>query len=205
MMALFVRREFLVPYLNPGPRTGAMYRDVPTDNWMGVYEAAGGLIGYLRVQTWPDSHGQDSGNRLSLDATIRMSFLGTPTEIDVRGSAWTTIKRGLEDFNFQISSGSHDLRVAGTVQDGVLEARVHTGGEVIPVQWPLKGELMLWSGMGASGLNVPDLKPGQEFLVDTFDPMTLSMSRARITCIGEETLEVSGEPVNTKVVTVGVG
>jgi Transglutaminase-like superfamily len=205
MMALFVKREFLVPYLNPGPRTGAMYRDVPTDNWMGVFDAAGGQIGYLRVQTWPDSHGQEPGNRLALDAAIRMTFLGTPTEVEITGSAWTTIERGLEDFNFQIGSGSHDLRIAGTVKEGMLEARIHTGGEIIPLQWPLKGEVMLWSGMGASSLNMPALKPGQEFLVDTFDPMTLSVGRAHITCIGEETLEVSGEPVETKVVTVRVG
>ena len=39
-------------------------------------------------------------------------------------------------------------------------------------------------------LNLPPLKPGQEFFVDTFDPMTFSVGRTRITCVGEETLDI---------------
>ncbi|MBN2308447.1 MAG: transglutaminase domain-containing protein [Candidatus Hydrogenedentes bacterium] len=204
MMALLIRHEFLVPYLNPGTFGGAAYSDVPTETWMGVYLPGDQPVGYVQVATRPEPHGDEPGTRLHLNANIRMQLFGEETRVAMDGSAWTSADRGMSEFNFGMRSGGHALRVTGAVEAGMLKALVHTGGETIPIEWPVKDELILWSGWGMTELNMPALKPGKEYFVESFDPTTLSLGRARLECVGQERIELNGGQVDTKVVSIEV-
>ena len=63
---------------------------------------------------------------------------------------------------------------------------------------------MLSGAMGTTTLNVPALNKGEEVFLDTFDPMTFSIGKTRIKCVGEETLEVAGEQIHTKILTTTI-
>jgi len=58
----------------------------------------------------------------------------------------------------------------------------------------------LAGAMGTTSLNIPMLKPNQEAYVDAFDPMTFSVGKAHIKCVGRETIEAAGETVKTNVI-----
>ncbi|MCP4643664.1 MAG: transglutaminase domain-containing protein [bacterium] len=202
MTGLLVRREILVPYIRsnqPGP---AQYANVPTESWMGVHLKTGEPLGYVQVGTRPEHHDFEPGTRVQVTADVRLILFGERTEFVINGSGWVSRERGLTEFDFAVRSAGHNLRVVGTVHDGMLDAELHTGGENIPLQYPVGDDLMLMGGFGTTTLNLPNLQPGQEYFIDSFDPVTLSVGRTRVECIGEETLELGEAPIATKVVTL---
>ena len=202
MMGLLVRREFLVPYFDPGSRAGSPYPDIPTETWLGVYLPGDETVGYIQTQTHPELREDVRGTQIRVTSNIRLRLFGERTSLLVSGTGWVDQQGKLATFDFNVRSGQHLLRVTATVDEGMLNATIGTAGEEYPIQWPLSNELVLWSGLGPTSLNVPGLEPGQEFLLDTFDPVTLSMGRTRVKCIGQETLEICGAPVDTMILTL---
>ncbi len=202
MMGLLVRHEFLVPYLDPGSRAGSPYADIPTKTWLGVYLPGDETIGYIHTQTNPELRENVRGTQIRVTSNIRLRLFGERTSLLVSGTGWADEQGKLATFDFNVRSGQHLLRVTATVDEGMLNATIGTAGEEYPIQWPVSNELVLWSGLGPTSLNVPGLETGQEFFLDTFDPVTLSMGRTRVKCIGQETLDICGESVDTKILTL---
>jgi len=203
MMALLIRREVLVPHFGRGKVLAYVERE--TDTWMGLYMPNGVCIGVLNTQTRPEARNGEYGQFLRFWARLSMTVLSVPTEIHMAGQAWASRDHGLSEFDFSVSSAEHKMRIAATIDDGLLDGQIHTGGETIPLKVPV-GENLLFSGnMGTAALNVPGLEPGDEVYVDTFDPMTLSVTKAEITCVGEETVDYGGEEVQTKVLVTRLG
>jgi len=196
MVGLLLKRELFVPSI-PSAGHAAMYRD----EWMGVYLPGEQPIGFIHVQETPEERNGSRGARIAIQAELELNVLEQSTDISLLGSARVGQETGLEQFEFSLLSGGHSLRLNGTVEEDGLKATVYTGGEEIPLQLPIDGDVMLSSGMGTMA-NLPVLEIGQEFVMDTFDPMTLTLGRSRIQCTGEEVIEVEGKDLATKVLTV---
>ena len=205
MMALFVRREGLLPLLGASPRPLSRRILEPMDTWMGVYLPNGTRIGFVNTTSTPDIRDGEVGAVVTVTARLRVTLMALPTDVFIAGSAWFTQVSGLSEFSFKVQSGDHFMRVAGAVDAGRLKLEIHTAGEVIPFEFPVPGEdLLLSGGMGTTTLNVPELEPGQEVLIDAFDPMTFMMGKARVKCVRNETIEVMGRPVDTKLLTTSL-
>lgn len=200
MIALFLRREGILPYLSAAHRPLSPRIMHPTDTWMGIF-FGGAQIGFVNTNTTPDSRDGKIGTALSVTAKIHLTLLSSPTEIYLAGSAWIPQDSGIAQFDFKVRSSDHTMSVAATVEDGILNAEIHTAGEVIPLKFPVGKDLLLSGAMGTTTLNVPDLKKDEEVFIDTFDPMTFSMGKTRIKCVGEETLDVTGQQIPTKILT----
>ena len=204
MTLLLLQREGLLPFVSPPHSAVRPLISRPIDSWMGVYLPGNVRIGFVNTNITPDSRGGGLGTSLSLTARLRITALAMPLEVYITGSAWLPQETGLADFDFNVRSGEHTMRIAATVSEGILNAKVFTAGEEIPFQFPVDKDVLLSGAMGTTTFNVPALRPGQEVLIDTFDPMTLSMGRARVKCVGQETLDVLGERVKTKIVTTSL-
>jgi len=199
MMALFVRREGLLPFLGESPRPLSRRILEPMDTWMGVYLPNDTRIGFVNTTSTPDIRDGKVGAVVTVTARLRVTLMALPTDVFIAGSAWFTQVSGLSEFSFKVQSGDHFMRVVGAVDADRLKLEIHTAGEVIPFEFSVPGEsLLLSGGMGTTTLNVPQLEPGQEVLIDAFDPMTFMMGKARVKCIREEPLEVLGRQVDTK-------
>jgi hypothetical protein len=125
----------------------------------------------------------------------------TAVEISVAGTAWAPYATGLNAFEFRIHSGEHVMKMAATIKEGKLEGEIDTGGEKIPLSFNVSKNIMLSDITGAASMNIPDLKPGRDLYVDSFDPMTLAVAKTRVRCVGEEVITVAGERVQAKLIT----
>ncbi|NIA13765.1 MAG: hypothetical protein GWP08_06755 [Nitrospiraceae bacterium] len=201
MMGLFARREGLLVFLGGPKKTVAPRLLQPSDTWMGIYLADDERIGFVNTTSTPESRDGQAGANMTVTSKLRLSLLSVVTEIVIVGNAWITMEEGIREFDLKVRSAGHSMRVVGAVRDGVLDTVIHTAGEDLSFQFPVGEELLLAGDMGATTLNLPELEVGEEVLVDTFDPMTFSVGKARVKCIGEEQLEVSGVLVDTKIVT----
>lgn len=198
MMGLLVKREVLIPRLHKG--NALAYQDHATDTWMGFYLSDDACVGFVNTKTRPDVRAGEYGQAIEYWVRMSMTVLSFPTEIQVRGTAWAPRDRGLSDFELTLRSGEHIIHVAAKVHDGMLDGALRTAGETFPLQFRVGNDLLLSGNTGMGALNVPDLAPGDEVFVDTFDPMTMSVTKAQIRCIGEEAVEFDGRKVPAKVI-----
>lgn len=200
MVGLWLKREGMLPFGGASQRSAALRVSEPTDTWMGVYAPGGTRIGFVNTTANPDLRDARPGVAYMMTAKLRLTLLSTPTELLVSGSAWIPQSEGTAEFDFKIKSGEHDMRVTATVADGQLNGTIRTAGESIPLKLPVSKDLLLAGGMGTMALNVPLMEVGGETVIDAFDPMTLSMGKAHVKCVGEETVMVGGQQIPTKVI-----
>ncbi len=203
MSGLLLRREIFVSHIDSWNDARNASRR-PTNTWMGIDTADGNRVGFVNLRNAPGLRRGIPGVSTFLNAKLALTFLGQPSEILIVGSAWVPDDPGKAEFEFRVQSGEHDLRVEATIGEGRLDGKVHTAGEVIPLQLPVKDDLMLWGSMGAM-LDVPRLEPGKVYEAETFDPITLSMGRARVECQGDEVVHAAGEDIPTSIVTISSG
>jgi hypothetical protein len=204
MMAGLAYREGYLPFLG-GPRRAPAPRSTkPSDTWMGIYTSGGSRVGFVNTTTYPDTRENTVGISTNITSQLDVNLLSMPMKISITGSAFLPMEKGIAEFNFQVRSSEHTMRVAGAVKNGMLDASVFTAGEEMPLRFPVGEDLFIAGGMGSATLNVPSLRIGEEVLVDTFDPMTLSAGKARVKCTGEEVLEILGERVPTKIIVTDI-
>ncbi len=201
-MGLLVRRELVPLFL--GPSLSASYVASPTERTMRVLSPDGQPLGYVNSQTIPETEQGLPGTRISLQAALRMQFMGDPIRLHMIGTAWMARTGRTGTFDFTVRSEEHSARFEGKLDGGMLDARVHTAGYVYPVAFPLDREIVIGGVAGTSTLQLAALKPGDEAIIETFDPMTLTMGTARIKCIGVEPYGEGGDAQEARVVTVTV-
>ncbi len=205
MMGILAYREVVVPWLNtshlpPRPNT-------PMDLWLGIYGGgnASERIGFLNARSTPEVRSGTVGVSMGLSARMELPVFSENTMFTLHGSAWMSNARGLSEFDFTFGSGGHEMRVQGEVKDNRLKASLETGGESLPFELPVSDELLLSGGMGMSAFDVPLLDPGTEIYVDAFDPTTMSLGKAKITCVGKEEISLHDGKTEAFLVTTSIG
>lgn len=202
MIALLLKREVFIPRLTPDRMAGSGYTDIPTDTWMAIFLSDRTQIGYVNVRTDPDARDGEPGTSIRVLGRVRLSLFGDSSEMIALGRTWVSRAEGVREFSFNIRSSGHEVNVSGTVENGLLRAHIETAGESYPLELPIENSLRLSSGMGFNAVSLPALEPGDTFQIDTFDPLTMSVSQARISCTAVETIEIMGETVEARVVTI---
>ena len=200
MMAALFYREGSLPFLGSKPASLPTRVLRPSSTWMGVYSGET-RVGFVNINTTPDTRDGHIGVAFSSTARLHLNLLATPLDLFISGVAWIPQDGSKAEFDFKVRSGEHTMRVSATVANGLLDAQILTGGEAIPFQFPVGKDLLLSGVMGTTTLNVPLLRVGEEeVVIDAFDPMTFSVGKARVKCVGEETIEAAGASVRTKIV-----
>lgn len=203
MVVLFGYRE---GWLNSRPAlTEAPGAFAPQDQWMGIFLEGGERIGRLHWKTEAADKGGRPGYRLSLNANLETSLFGVNTRMDIGGKAWTSADGTLSNFDFSLDAGETTMGAQGTVLDKRLKGTLNTGGQVIPLDFPLENNLFSGSGVGMPGSGLPLLKPGESATIEAFDPTTMKMGKARVTRSGEESISIEGRQILASVYTTSVG
>ena len=131
-----------------------------------------------------------------LQARMQLQLLGKDTDLDLSGSVWRPGESARAEFDFAVRSAGFDFEVSGEVENGELNGEMVSAGEVVPLRLPVDDSLIFSSGMG-SVVRFPRLEVGDEYRLDSFDPLTLSKSESRVKCTARETLNLSGIEVST--------
>lgn len=200
MMSALVYQEVIKPSTR---RAAFAPPDFPQDLWMGVYMGEQ-RVGFFHTQSAPVMEDGVEGNRLRILAQLKLSLFSRETELYVNGSAFRP-KEGEANFDFRLESGEQAMRVEGTAGGGQLRVRLHVADEIMPFSFPVSDDLIFSMGMDFPLQQATDLKPGDEVYVDTFDPVMMKVSRARIVAKDYETLVLSGEPVEALLLETSIG
>lgn len=200
MTAFLLQREVFVKTATTqasGPRE--------FDSWMSILAPTsdGDLsrIGFLHTEATRDVRDDIPGISLGMTLKFSATLSSFPMEMFVTGTTWTPDDAGLSQFEFSLESLDHAFYLSGEIDDGSMNLDIETAGEHYPLSFPIGKNVLLSSSMGSTTLNLPQLEVGEEVLVDSFDPMTLSKGKARIKCIAEEDLVLDQGTVRTKVIT----
>jgi len=204
MVGLLVHRELGAPRLAAGTAGRPADGSAVSDTRMIVRLASGELAGEVRLARGPATRDGVPGTEMTFEAEMGLRLLGKDTDLDLDGTVWRPEELPRAEIDFRIRSAEHDFRLTGEVAEGELRARVLTAGETFPLTVPVDGELLFAGGFGAT-LELPRLEVGEEVRVDSFDPLTLSKSTARVRCLARETLDLLEGPVRTRRLEVVTG
>ncbi|MCP3956548.1 MAG: transglutaminase domain-containing protein [bacterium] len=193
MMGLLLRGELGV---RRSGAVGAERLSEPTDSWLGVYLAEGQRVGHVHLRQIPEERHQLAGVRMELAARMSLELIGKSTDLDLSGSIWRPYESPRAEFDFAVRSAGFDFELSGEVADGELRSEMVSAGEVIPWRLPVNDAMIFSGGLG-SALRFPALEVGEQVRLDTFDPLTLSKSEARVRCVAREVLSLSAGEVET--------
>ncbi len=206
MTGLLLRRELGVRQLAAEPASRLL---TPTETWMGIFIEPQQRIGQVHVRQSPEERQGRDGARMTLDAELRLNLLGKSTDLDLSGFVWRPYDQPEAEFDFSIRSAEYDFRIQGALGNGELKAEVFSAGETFPLSLPVDGEMIFSSGFGATfelpALGAGPLEVGEEVRLESFDPLTLSKSPARVRCLARETLDLDAGPIATRRLQVTMG
>ena len=200
MMSLLLRREVFTPTFR-AERGGITVPEQPTDIWFGLLlnDSQSTPIGYIDIQSEAETREETVGVTTRVVGRMNLNLGSFQGELVVNGETWASPEHGLRDFSFTLRSGQHATSIDGSMKDGRIVGNINSGGETLPIDLPAENTQMMTSTPGFGSFTMPAIGVGEEVLVETFDPITMSAGKARVTCVAEETITVMGRSVKTKV------
>ena len=216
MVALLLRREAFIPTLAPSAGSGVFEAN---ESWLVVRQANGRTIGHVHVKAEEEQRHGLAGGRFTLESRIDLEVFGRVSALDLRGWIWRAFEPPEDDrpnaeLEFQVGSESergaeigpddYDFRVVGALGGGKLQGELIAEGERFPIEYPVDSPL-IFGGVPGASFELPVLEVGDEVKIETFDPMTLGSGLARVRCLAIETLEIAGEPIETRHLRVLLG
>lgn len=193
MMGLLLQRELGVQQLS----SRSSVPQEPTETWLSVSVVGGQRIGSIHVRQTPEVRQGVAGVTMQMEAQMGLDLLNKRTDLNLSGSIWQALAEPSVEFGFDVQSSGYDFRILGTVQDGALKAEIVSAGETFPLSLVVDDQLLFSSGLG-SAVRFPVLEVGEEYRVETFDPLTMSKGWARIRCDARETLRLGESAVETR-------
>lgn len=201
MMTLLVRHEW-------GAEQLAMDRRIqtgPTNVWMAIYLPGDKHVGFFHASQESRPKGGIGGTHTIVRAKASLMLLGRPTDVITNGEMWRSYDGNDATFEGRLRSGDYLFRIAGRLEDGKLQATIHTAGEEYPVTFPVGDEFNLAPGGLGVTMDLPRMEVGKTYTVDTLDPLNLSATKSRLTVLREEYIEVMGLNIEAKVIELESG
>jgi len=196
MMGLLLRSEFGVRKLSVASDVVVSLTET-TESWLNVTLAEGQKVGRIHLLQIPEERRELRGATMALDARMNLNLMSKPTELEVVGSIWRSLQPGMIEFDFTVRSAGFDFAVDGEITGGELRGEIATAGEKLPIQLPIDDSVIFSTGVGQA-MQFPRLEVGDEVFLDSFDPLTLTKSRARVRCTHQEILHLDDGEVETR-------
>ena len=187
MMGTLIYVEVLRPRWSPQYRSQPI--DQPKDFWLGIYSGEQ-RVGFVNARVSPRMVEDVRGVGFRGLLKMNLPLFGKLADLSIQGEGFRENHSGNTTFDVTMRSAGQDFRAEGTLQDGQLDARVHSGGEVSPFKYAVGDDMLFSAGM--TGMDLPPLKPGEEMYTEAFNPVTMRRDKARIACTGQETIPVLG-------------
>jgi len=199
MMWSIFRREVFLPRL-PRPRLGASgsrlsFDSLPIDTWMAIYFSDGRKVGYSRSQILPAGESPDDGYMVINQTKLQLAFLETSAEVDMNAQAEIGGDGRFERFNIEVGNGDTSFRGEAEVVDGKTQFRVTAGGTTRTFVRDAPPDGLVADSMSPL-LVAADLRPGVTYRADLLDPISFKSSKARVTLVERELIDVGDEKVD---------
>ena len=132
---------------------------------------------------------------------IRLNTMGLIQDLILKTAGNLNKDFTLSSFGFDISSGRFHFSAQGSVSGNVLSVKTHNFGSTKEVHTKIKEKLYASSGI-VNAAYASGMKPGDEFSLHVFDPMSMSTEPVTIKVIGKEIIPNMGIQKNSMKVAV---
>jgi hypothetical protein len=135
---------------------------------------------------------EPDGYRLQETVRMRINTMGMVQDINLKTIGRLNHDFSLASFDFEIKSGRFSFNVNGSVFGDVLTVRTSSAGTSREADIPLKAKPYLLSAITAA-MSATELKTGDKYTFDIFDPATMGQTAVIVEVIGREDLRVMGK------------
>ncbi len=156
------------------------------DTWMNIFQNER-KIGFSHTQF----HTETTGYRLTEAVHMRINTMGMIQDISLKTKSWLNPDFTLKELDFEINSGRFSFSVRGSVDGNTLQVTTESAGSSRGLAIPIKDKLYLFNGI-MDAIAATDLKPGNKYTFNIFDPASMGQAAVIVEIIGEELVEIRG-------------
>jgi hypothetical protein len=156
------------------------------DTWMNIFQNER-KIGFSHTRFYEDT----TGYGLTEAVYMRINTMGMIQDINLNTKSHLNTDFTLQELDFEISSGRFHFVVRGTVVGNTLHVTTESAGSSRSLDIPIKDKPYLFSGI-MDAIAATDLKPGEKYVFNIFDPGTMGQADVIAEVIGEELVDIRG-------------
>jgi hypothetical protein len=175
-------------------------RPLPTDagerarfreSWMNIFQN-NRKIGFAHSRLQPT----DTGYELEEKAAMRINTMGMVQDLRLQTRSRLNRNLALERFEFGMESGRFRFSAQGEASGGVLSVRTEAAGDRRSIEVPVPSGITPAAAV-IDALALADLKPGNRYTFDVFDPAALAQIPVLVEVIGPENVPVMGQGLSS--------
>ncbi len=139
--------------------------------------------------------------RVQNSTLMQMKLLGQVQSIKIDVEAFLDALYQLQRFSFRMTASAYSTQITGRRTDGHRFAvTIETGGSLSRTEVEIPPDVVLYSPM--TDMAMRRLRPGQQMVIRTLDPVTLSRIDVLCRALGPELIEFRGELVEAHALTL---
>jgi len=167
---------------------------LPKETWMNIFQKDR-KIGFSHSELAP----AEIGYRFRETVFMRINTMGMVQDLHLETRSRLNFDFSLADFDFEINSGRFGFAVKGSVAGDTLSVQTSSAGSERTAEVRLKKKPYLLGGITAA-MTATELKAGDKYTFDVFDPTTMGQTPVNVEIIGREDIQISaGSKTATKV------
>ncbi len=143
----------------------------------------------------------EDGYRLEETVYMRLNTMGLTQDMILKTFGRLNTDFTLSSFNFEMGSGRFQFSAQGSVSGNVLSIKTHSFGSTKDIQISVREKIYIPSGILNAAVT-SEMKTGDEFAVQVFDPVSMASEPVTIKMMGPEKIVNMGLEKNTKKMTV---
>jgi hypothetical protein len=143
----------------------------------------------------------EKGYLLKETLYLRLKTMGLIQDLIIKTAGKLNKDFTLSAFDFEISSGRFNFSAQGSVSGNLLSVKTHDVGSPKNVHTKIKEKLFASSGIVHVVYN-SGMKPGDEFILHVFDPMSMNGEPVTVKIIGKENILNMGIQKNSMKVAI---
>jgi hypothetical protein len=156
------------------------------DTWMNIFQNER-KIGFSHTRFYTDT----TGYGLTEAVYMRINTMGMIQDINLNTKSRLNADFTLQELDFEISSSRFHFTVRGTVVGNTLHVTTESAGSSRSLDIPIKDKPYLLNGI-MDAIAATDLKPGDKYVFNIFDPGSMGQADVIAEVIGEELVDIRG-------------
>lgn len=156
------------------------------ETWMNIFQG-NRKIGFSHTGL----SAENDGYHLQETVLMRINTMGMVQDIQLKTRGRLKNDYSLADFDFNISSGRFSFHVDGSLFGDVLTINSASAGSQRRMEIRLENKPYLLAGITAAMAAI-ELKAGDRYAFDIFDPATMGQTPVIVEIIGQENLNIAG-------------
>ena len=150
------------------------------ETWMNVFQS-NRKIGFSHTRL----SAENDGYHLQETVLMRINTMGMAQNIQLKTRGRLKNDYSLADFDFSINSGRFSFQVDGALTGDILTINSASAGSARRMEVKLKNKPYLLAGI-TSAIAAVELKAGNKYAFDIFDPATMGQKPVIIEVIGRQ-------------------